>query len=65
MLHHVKHALSENMTFIQILSNDTDVIILALGARIPRIKPRWYEAPATSDYANGLSYCITYQKIPK
>jgi len=31
LLHHVKHALSENMTFVQILSNDTDVVILALG----------------------------------
>ena len=31
ILHHVKHALSENMTFIQILSNDTDVVIIALG----------------------------------
>ena len=31
ILHHVKHALSQNMTFIQILSNDTDVVIIALG----------------------------------
>ena len=31
LLHHVKHALSENMTFVQILSNDTDVVILAVG----------------------------------
>ena len=31
ILYHVKHALSENMTFIQILSNDTDVVIIALG----------------------------------
>ena len=31
ILHHVKHALSANMTFVQILSNDTDVVTLALG----------------------------------
>ena len=31
ILYHVKHALSTNMTFVQILSNDTDVVILALG----------------------------------
>ena len=30
ILHHVKHALSQNMTFIQIFSNDTDVVIIAL-----------------------------------
>ena len=31
LLHHMKHAMSENMTFVQILSDDTDVGILALG----------------------------------
>ena len=31
ILYHVKHALSEGMSLIQILSNDTDVIILTLG----------------------------------
>ena len=27
ILHHVKHALSTNMTFVQILSNDTDALL--------------------------------------
>ena len=31
ILYHVKHALPAYMTFVQILSNDTDVVILALG----------------------------------
>ena len=31
LLHHAKHALNEGMTYINIVSNDTDVIILALG----------------------------------
>ena len=31
MLLHAKHALADGMTFIQILSNDTDVVIIALG----------------------------------
>ena len=31
----------------------------------PRLKPRWYGALATSDYAKGVSYSIAYRKIRK
>ena len=31
ILHHVKHALSQSISLIQILSNDTDAIILTFG----------------------------------
>jgi len=32
LLLHVKHALTHNMSYVHILSNDTDVIIIAMGA---------------------------------
>ena len=35
------------------------------NSRIPRMKPRWYGALATSDYAKGLSYRIAYRRIAK